>query len=273
VGGARLKARVLIKIALLCKAAVLMTMHPNKRRSAVDNDRRGAIKSVRAATATIDVGQRIRDDIVTGVLGFGERVTIDALASRYDVSHMPVREALRELQGEGLVVSEPNRGARVRTIDANFVDHLFEIRIALEVMLIRRAAQRTRTSDIEALRSIEDDLERDIRAGHYPGVVAHNRAFHQAINRIADNVDALPIIDKHWTLLAALWRHYGYGESRFAGVANDHRHLISALEVHDADAAALMMGAHSNKAKLVLQARMAVQHAASVTPTKRTKHA
>ncbi len=250
-----------------------MTMYPQKRSSAVDSDRKGAIRSLRAATATIDVGQRIRDDIVAGVLGFGERVTIDALASRYDVSHMPVREALRELQGEGLVVSEPNRGARVRMVDANFVDHLFEIRIALEVMLIRRAAHRSGPRDIEALRSIEDDLEREIRAGHYPGVVAHNRAFHQAINRIADNVDALPIIDKHWTLLAALWRHYGYGESRFAGVVNDHRHLISALEAHDSDAAALIMGAHSNKAKLVLQARMADQHPASVTVKKRTKRA
>ena len=76
-------------------------------------------------TSTADnIGQRIREDIVSGVLGFGERITIDALATRYQVSHMPVREALRELQGEGLVVSEPNRGARVRAIDVNFIDNL-----------------------------------------------------------------------------------------------------------------------------------------------------
>src|SRR5689334_10367071 len=141
------------------------------------------------STSAVDVGRRIRNDIVAGLLGLGDRITIDALSTRYEVSHMPVREALRELQGEGLVVIEPNRGARVRTIDANFIDNLYEIRIALEVMLIRRAAQRTRASDIEVLRAIEDDLERDIGAAHYAGVVAHNRAFHQAINRIADNVD------------------------------------------------------------------------------------
>jgi len=220
-------------------------------------------------TNSFEIGQRIRDDIVAGNLGFGERLTIDALASRYEVSHMPVREALRELQGEGLVVIEPNRGARVRTIDANFVDNLFEIRIAIEVMLIRRAAQRCRPSDIDELRAIEKDLEREIGARNYAAVVAQNQAFHTTINRIADNVDALPIVDKHWLLLAALWRTFGYGEARFAGVANDHRHLIAALAAHDADAAALIMGAHSNKAKLVLQERVAAHRAATAVAAKR----
>ena len=74
------------------------------------------IKSQAASTAIVSVAQRIRDDIVAGRLAFGDRLTIDALANRYEVSHMPVREALRELQGDGLVVIEPNRGARVRTI-------------------------------------------------------------------------------------------------------------------------------------------------------------
>jgi DNA-binding GntR family transcriptional regulator len=214
------------------------------------------IKTVGRITAIGDVGQRIRDDIVAGNLRFGERLTIDALATRYDVSHMPVREALRELQGDGLVVIEPNRGARVRTIDANFIDHLYEIRVAIEVLLIRRAAERCRSSDIEELRAIEDVLERRISSGDYSAVVAQNRVFHQTINRIADNADAQPIIDRHWTLLAALWRHYGYGESRFAGVANDHRHLIAALAAHDVDAAGIIMGAHSTKAKLVLKDRV-----------------
>ena len=103
------------------------------------------------STSNLDIGLRIRDDIVAGELLFGARITIDALATRYGVSHMPVREALRELQGEGLVVIEPNRGARVRTIDTRFVENLFEIRTALEVMMVRRAAQRATPADIAEL--------------------------------------------------------------------------------------------------------------------------
>ena len=207
----------------------------------------------------LDIGLRIRDDIVSGALHFGERITMDALSSRYGVSHMPVREALRELQGEGLVQIEPNRGARVRSIDSSFVENLFEIRTALEVMLVRRAAVRCTPGDIAELQAIEDTLEQLISAGDHALVVAENRRFHQAINRCAANVDALPIVDKHWMLLAALWRHYGYGEDRFSGVANDHQNLIQALAARDQEAAAMIMGAHATKAKLALLARIRAQ--------------
>ncbi|MEO8858551.1 MAG: GntR family transcriptional regulator [Burkholderiaceae bacterium] len=205
----------------------------------------------------LDIGLRIRDDIIAGTLGFGERLTIDALATRYGVSHMPVREALRELHGEGVVMIEPNRGARVRSIDAEFVENLFEIRTALEVMLARRAASHCNAQDIVALRAIESALEQHAARGDHAGMVAENRRFHQAINRCADNPDALPIVDRHWMLLAALWRNFGYGPDRFTGVANDHRHLISALEAHDPEAAAVLMAAHASKAKRELLRRIA----------------
>jgi len=221
------------------------------------------------STNKLDIGLRIRDDIVSGALRFGERITIDALASRYGVSHMPVREALRELQGEGLVQIEPNRGARVRSIDSHFVENLFEIRTALEVMLVRRAAARCTRADIAALQQIEVTLEQHIGVGDHALVVAENRRFHQAINRCAANVDALPIVDKHWMLLAALWRHYGYGQDRFTGVANDHQSLLEALAAHDQEAAAMIMGAHATKAKLALLARIRDQAVPVVQPLRR----
>ena len=220
-------------------------------------------------TTKLDIGLRIRDDIVSGALRFGERITMDALASRYGVSHMPVREALRELQGEGLVQIEPNRGARVRSIDSSFVENLFEIRTALEVMLVRRAAARCTPLDIAELQAIEDTLEQCIVAGDHALLVAENRRFHQAINRCAANADALPLVDKHWTLLAALWRHYGYGQDRFTGVANDHQNLIQALAAHDQEAAAMIMGSHATKAKLALLARIRAQAVPVVRPLRR----
>lgn len=220
-------------------------------------------------TSKLDISLRIRDDIVSGALRFGERITMDALASRYGVSHMPVREALRELQGEGLVQIEPNRGARVRSIDSGFVENLFEIRTALEVMMVRRAAARCTPSDVAELQAIEDTLEQRIVAGDHALLVAENRRFHQAINRCAANADALPLIDKHWTLLAALWRHYGYGQDRFTGVANDHQNLIQALAAHDQEAAAMIMGAHATKAKLALLARIRAQAVPVVRPLRR----
>lgn len=200
-------------------------------------------------TSHVDVRQRIRNDIVEGTLAFGSRITIDELATRYMVSHMPVREALRDLQGEDLVIIEPNRGARVRSVDAKFVRNLFEMRTALEGMFVRQAASRCTPSDIAQLMAIQTELENRITQGDYPGVIRANGEFHRAINDLSDNPETVAIVNRHWTLIAALWRYYGYEEDRFEGVVNDHRHLIRALSDSDADAAAVIMHAHVVKAR------------------------
>ena len=113
-------------------------------------------------------------------------------------------------------------------------------------------------------------LERHIASGDHAAVVAENWRFHQTIKRVADNVDALPIVDRHWMLLAALWRNFGDGAARFAGVAHDHRHPFAALEAHDQEAASMIMGAHATKAKLELLARIAAQ---SVAPVRKLRRA
>ena len=120
----------------------------------------------------------------------------------------------------------------------------------LTISFVRRAAVGVAIAGILAAAPVPSFAQ------DYGAVVAHNRTFHREINRIADNDDALPMLDRHWTLLAALWRNFGYGAQRFAGVANDHRHVIAAIAAHDQEAAASIMGAHAAKAKRELLARM-----------------
>ena len=100
----------------------------------------------------LDVEQRLRNDIVSGAFAFGSRLVMEDLASRYGVSHMPIREALRVLHGEGLVVIEPNRGAHVRPMYSGFIEDLFDMRAAVETMLARRAAQRRTAEHLARLR-------------------------------------------------------------------------------------------------------------------------
>jgi DNA-binding transcriptional regulator YhcF (GntR family) len=102
-----------------------------------------------------DIQHRIRDDILSGQLAFGVRITTADLAVRYGVSQMPIRMALRELRGEGLVTMEPNRGARVRSIDPEFIGNIFDIRNALEVLVVRRAARLRTTQHIAQLQSLD----------------------------------------------------------------------------------------------------------------------
>jgi len=206
-------------------------------------------------TRLTDVGQRIRDDIAAGRIALGARVTIDDLAGRYGASHMPIREALRQLHGEGLVVMEPGRGARVRGPDRGFVENLFDTRCAIEVVLARGAARHCSAAQIAALSQIEQARESAVAAQDYGAALTGNRRFHQMINAAARNRQAEALVDQHWVLIAALWHHHGYGPERFAGVSSDHRALLRTLAAHDSDAAATIMGAHVIKAKFDLLAR------------------
>lgn len=209
-------------------------------------------------TRNADIEGRLRDDILRGRIRFGDRLRIHDLASRYGVSHMPVREALRVLAGEGLIVTEPNRGAHLRPVDRAFVEDLFDIRAAIEMMLARRAAERRSPEQLLQLIDIERTLEGHVERGEYATIPAVNRDFHLVVNQAAGNPGALSLVDGQWLLVAALWNEVGNPPARFQSVVDDHRHLIVAIERRDGAGAAALMGAHIEKARQDLLARMAM---------------
>src|SRR5918997_1452748 len=93
-------------------------------------------KSQTAYSALTDI---LREEIVSGRLAAGSRLTVEDLASRYGVSTMPVREALQRLRGEGIIVLLPHRGARVVSLDENLVSNIYDLRGAIESLLARRS--------------------------------------------------------------------------------------------------------------------------------------
>jgi DNA-binding GntR family transcriptional regulator len=107
------------------------------------------------------------------------------------------------------------------------------------------------------LRRAAETLEGHVSSGEFASVPVANRAFHAVINDAAGNPGALPIVDSHWLLLAALLKRYGYGDDRFQRVIDEHQHLIQAIERGDGHSAALLMGAHIEKAKNNLLKRVA----------------
>lgn len=214
-------------------------------------------------TASITIRDRVRDDIVAGALPLGSRLTLDFLARRYSVGHMPVREALRQLEGEGLVVLAPNRCARVRAVDVEFARNIFDLRIAIEAMLTRRAAERIEGEHVARLKSIQAAYEAQARKHDFEALLSLNRQFHDVINEAASNPEAAHVLERHWRVIAALWNLYGYGEKRVAGVISDHRQIIEALETHDAEVSACLAMAHAAKAKQALIARMLERQSSS----------
>lgn len=218
-----------------------------------------------------DVTARIREDILAGALAFGARVTIADLAERYAVSQMPIRMALSQLQGEGLLAVTDTGRTSIRTVDRSFVSNIFDIRGAMEVLLVRAAADKITAAELESLAAAERELEEMVERQDYAGVQRCNRRFHSIIAQAADNKEAVETLDRYFFLVAALWRRVSYGAERFSGVVNDHQFILRALQARDRDAAVLLTQAHVVKAKLVMLEHFDRAFGESAAPARRKR--
>ncbi len=187
----------------------------------------------------------IRSDIVLDRLKSGSRLKISKLAARYSTSTVPVREALQQLQGEGIVTFVPNRGASVRTIDADFVSNIYEVRALIEPFLARRFVRHHDDGDVERLEAIQRDLEAAIDArADWHSQRQLDLAFHATCYSNHYNKEALTISDKHVNLLTALTNRFQRGNARAAAANREHWAMIAAVRAKDEAKMAKLMELH-----------------------------
>lgn len=146
---------------------------------------------------------------------------------------MPVREALQSLQGEGLVKILPHKGARVLSLDTKSVWNVYEIREAIEVLLVKSSLANMSTQDIEGLEAVQERFARALKHAEAERVFALNREFHYLLYSHADNREALRIYDHYNSLMGALRRAYDFGPSRRESMSVEHEETLSALRAHD----------------------------------------
>lgn len=103
----------------------------------------------------------VRDAILRGELAAGQSLSHVALAKEFGVSRIPVREALQRLEAERLLVSQPYRGHRVPTLDAEELEELIEIRIVLESLALRRHAAELDADGLEEIRRVNRSLKEE----------------------------------------------------------------------------------------------------------------
>ncbi len=163
---------------------------------------------------------------------------------------MPIREALRLLNGEGLVHIEPNKGVRVRSIDRDLIENMFDVRIVVEEMQARRAAIKRSPTQLKKLQGARIELENNADLKDGSNLLKCNHRFHSIISEAAGNVEAAKIEHHHYQLLRTLWGQFGYPTSRIPVVIDDHRRIVSAIEAQDADGAAILAKAHCYKARM-----------------------
>jgi DNA-binding GntR family transcriptional regulator len=196
-----------------------------------------------AETAANGVYENLRQDILAGRLAANERLKVSSLAERYKTSTNPVREALQQLRGEGFVVIEPNRGARVRAIDEDFVRDIFEIEVLLEPYLTRWFVNHCAPEDIERL----DVVAAEIEALNFADPLRHSildTQFHQLMYDRHYNRHAVDLWWKHREILRVIAVGHGTSLRRRRDVIAEHRALLSAIRDHEEDRAAEIIMEH-----------------------------
>ena len=189
------------------------------------------------------VYELIRDDIISGRLRANERLKVADLAERHGTSTNPVREALQQLRGEGFVVMEPNRGARVRPIDEEFIRDIYEIEMLIEPQLTRWFVGMVTDADIAELERIQAQIE----ANNFTDGVRHGQLdtqFHLVVYGRHYNRHAADLWWKHREILRAISRQYPTTLARRAAVLREHRDLIAAVKAGEADSAAAIVERH-----------------------------
>ncbi len=189
------------------------------------------------------VYEAIREDIISGRLPANARLIVAELAERHGTSTNPVREALQQLRGEGFVVMWPNRGARVRPIDEDFIRDIYEIEVLIEPALTRWFVGIATDADIAALEALHAEMV----TLNYSDPVRHgllDTQFHHTMYERHYNRHAVDLWWKHREILRAISRRHSISLGRQAAVMREHAEVIAAIKAHDDQAAAAVIARH-----------------------------
>jgi len=210
-------------------------------------------KGIQHKTIASAVAGEMRSRILSGRLVAGAQLRQDALAEEFDVSRIPVREALMQLEAEGLVVIHPHRGAVVSELSLDEIREVFELRAQLEPRLLRASAPRLTEADFDMLRAIGPRYAALQAVGDVAGCAELNTAFHLGLYRHANKPRTLKIVSQ---LLQDSDRHTRLQLSydfRLDRSGEDHAQIITLCVERKFGEACLTMRRHILKAAETLQ--------------------
>lgn len=206
------------------------------------------------ARAVDRVYAHIRDGIIDGTYGPGARLGEVEIADLTEASRTPVREALRQLEMEGLVEVLPHRGARVCAWTAEDLEEIYDLRMTLEAMAAERAASRIVAKDIDRLEELSGLME-NAASGPRPQldlVAQLNDEFHAIVRAAAASSRLTTMLGAVIQLPLVLRTFHRYSPADLERSGAHHRDLIAALRAGDAVWADSVMRSHVRAAKYVL---------------------
>jgi DNA-binding GntR family transcriptional regulator len=186
----------------------------------------------------------LRSAIETGLLRPGERLIERDLCEQLSVSRTSLREALRELQAQGVLSQTDNRGLVVGTLSAEEAANVYSIRAVLEALVVGQFVEHASDGQIDQLRSYGDTLKQAYRSGSVEHILRAKRAFYDSICSGAQNALAFDIINR-LTLRTSMLRSRSLArKARQKESVKEIEEILAAIEARDAEVAKRAAATH-----------------------------
>lgn len=220
----------------------------------------GSVDDVNGDSIAERVYQDLRGELLFGQIPLGERLVEEHLAERYECSRTPVREALHRLQADGHVVKHPMGGITPQPPQATALEELYELRVVLEDLIVRRAAaaeDKLQIADLRASWAAMSELEPERRSKiATPDFVYADEAFHEGLAQAAGNLSAARYLRDINERIRILRVHDFTTDDRIDATIVEHVEIADAVIAGEADAAAALMRVHIDRSARVVEERV-----------------
>ena len=194
----------------------------------------------------------LRKAILKEQLKPGERLMENTLAAKLGVSRTPVREAIRMLSDEGLVLLIPRRGAQVARISRKELNDVLEVRRSLEDLAIRKAALLIKEEDLAALEEAELAFRSAVKSGDLTTIAEADIAFHDVIYAAAGNRRLLTILSNLREQMYRFRLEYLKQVDIAATLVGEHAAIAAAVRERDPEKASKLLCAHIDNQRMVI---------------------
>ena len=179
------------------------------------------------------VFKTLREAILKGNLAPGERLMEIQLANQLGVSRTPIREAIRKLELEGLVIMIPRRGAEVARITEKDLKDVLEVRTSLEELAISLACERISDASVEALKEALKNFKAAINGGDVTKIAESDVAFHDIIFAATDNARLIQIVNNLREQMYRYRLEYLKDYTTHDRLYKEHEEIVAAIADRD----------------------------------------
>jgi len=204
-------------------------------------DRLNITATARPQTVADQVAAILRESIADGSLKSGAPLRQDELAQRFGFSRMPIRDALRLLEAEGVVAIHPTRGAFVATMDATEIKEIYAVRELLEVEALRLACPRLSDKALKEAALTLDQIDAEPDVGRWGAL---NKVFHLALYGACGNARLLGLIEAQHNSADRYVRILLSNLDYRARSQSEHRKILAACRARDEERAATWLRKH-----------------------------